>query len=87
MHPSGIVIPLKAVFAPDDCEFPGFLGLELYTMPDTDTDGPRPRFTIGGPAGNLRDNEKGERLGDGIMCLCPAGDIPVRRSVDFPPKS
>lgn len=72
VHPAGAIVELKAIFPPEQCALQNFLGIELYT----DTAGPGSEelttgFTMSGSTGNLRVNEQGQTLGDGVFCLYP----------------
>jgi len=80
-HPAGVVLKLKVLLAPEECARPGFIGLEMYTMPDEEY--MKGGFILGGPTGNLRKNEQGETLGDGIYCMYPRGEIPARREINY----
>jgi len=80
-HPAGVVLNLKVLLAPEECTRPGFIGLELYTIPDEEP--LKGGFILGGPTGNLRRNEQGEWLGDGIYCLYPRGEMPVHRNINY----
>jgi hypothetical protein len=80
VHPAKAVLDLRVVPTSDDCEWPGFIGLELYT--ETDASGPSPRFTFSGPTGSIRQNEAGETLGDGIFAAYPR-PTEGRRSVNY----
>lgn len=87
VHPTGNVLRLRVLLAPEQCHFPGFIGLELYTCPVTIADATS-GFLISGPTENVRKNEKGEKLGDGIMCCYPRpNNLPVRRSLDYESKT
>lgn len=83
-HPNGAVLPLKVLFPPERCLLQGFLGLEIYTEV-SDDDTPTPSFFLSGSTGNLRRNQKGELLGDGIYCFYPHGAWQARRSADYTP--
>jgi hypothetical protein len=81
VHPSGIVLPLRVLLPPDNCELPGFLGLELYAMP---TLFPEPSFTLNGPGEKSRTVERGHILADVIMAHFPAPkDVPYRRDISY----
>ncbi len=68
LHPSGIILPLRVVLAPDKCDLPGFLGLELYA---TRTLFPEPAFTLNGPGEKSRQDEQGHNLADVICSAFP----------------
>jgi hypothetical protein len=84
-HPAKAVLHLRVALPPDSCEVPGFLGFEVYTnYLKAEGEDPRPGFIMSGSTGNLRRNEAGEMLGDGIYCFYPAEDFPVAtRNIDF----
>jgi hypothetical protein len=84
-HPAKATLHLRVALPPDSCQLPGFLAFEVYTNYLKEEEaGPRPGFTISGSTGNLRRNEHGEMLGDGIYCFYPAEDFPMAmRNVDF----
>jgi hypothetical protein len=83
-HPNGTALPLKVLVGPNDFISPGFLAVELYA-----TNQPKPledsSFTFSSSTGNLRKNEKGELLGDGLYCIYPSPpDMENARSLNFP---
>ncbi len=82
VHPCGAILKLKVLLAPDDCALPGFIGLEMYSVlvdePEVGGD-----FMLSSSTGNLRRNEEGEVLADGLFCMYPDYDIPVHRSLNF----
>lgn len=87
VHPSRAVLQLRVALPPPSTELPGFLGLEVYTNygkgPD---DEPRPGFFMSGSTGNIRENDAGEILADGIHCMYPAEDLEVvGRTLDYVP--
>jgi hypothetical protein len=83
VHPLGIVMHLKVVLAPDTCELPGFIGLNMFPSAafiGNATSG----FLLGGSTGNIRFNEQKEKLGDGISCVYPRLDEEgIRRILDY----
>jgi hypothetical protein len=84
-HPSKAALYLRVALPPEDCELPGFLAFELYTnyLKEEGAD-PRPGFIMSGSTGNIRRNDQGEALGDGIYCMYPAEDFAMaRRNLDF----
>jgi hypothetical protein len=84
VHPAGVVIELKAIFPSEQCARQNFFGLEIYTVPRVEGDVRGPAFTISGSTGNLRENEHGQLLGDGIWCRYPRDfDAPNQRSLDY----
>ena len=90
VHPAGAVVRLKVLFAPEQSVRPGFIGLELYTDFD-DSEDMIDSFILSGCTGNLRENEQGQLLADGIYCMYPRSNIQVRRNLDYimrsiPPK-
>lgn len=87
LHPSRAVLQLRVALPPTSVELPGFLGFEVYTNygkgPDEE---PRPGFFMSGSTGNIRENDNGEILGDGIHCMYPAEDLEViGRTLDYVP--
>jgi hypothetical protein len=80
-HPAGAVLQLRVLYPPPTYSLDGFIGVEIYTSPKELPD-PDHGFAISGPTGNLRQNERGELLGDGIFCYCPRGPIPTRRRLE-----
>ena len=65
LHPIGQPIRMRVVLAPTDCEYPGFIALELYrnifSMPE---DG----FSINGPGEILEPRHDGDRRGILLFC-------------------
>ncbi len=84
VHPAGVIVELKAIFPSERCARQAFLGLEMYTVPLAEDEVSGPSFAISGSTGNLRRNEQGQLLGDGIFCRYPHDSgIPIRRSLDY----
>ncbi len=67
-HPSGFIVPMYAIYAPDGCEYPGVLGIELYGQRFSFGDS---GFSLSGPGEKERYNESGDRLADVIGCIFP----------------
>jgi hypothetical protein len=85
VHPAGVVVELKAIFPSEQCARQNFFGLEMYTVPILEGETHETAFTISGSTGNLRQNEHGQELGDGIYCRYPRDfNAPVRRSLEYP---
>lgn len=82
MHPARAVLRLKVIFPMERCSRQGFIGIELYTVCSNPRD-VSPAFMLSGPTDNLRNNEEGQLLGDGIYCMYPRFGITPRRSVDY----
>ncbi len=84
-HPAGAVLELKVIFPPEECARQNFIGLELYTYTaGPESEGLASGFTLSGSTGNLRKNEQGQVLGDGIYCVYPRhATALVRRSLNF----
>lgn len=93
VHPAGAVVQLKVLLPPERFAGQGFIGLELYTHsndPEEEDDtenAPRSSqgtFILSGSTGNLRQNEQGEWIAEGISCMYPRpASMAVRRSVDY----
>jgi hypothetical protein len=81
VHPAQAVLDLRVVSATDECELPGFIGLEVYGYDDNG--GPVPRFVLNGPTGNVRPDETGEMVGDQISAAFPRGIMPTRSSANY----
>jgi hypothetical protein len=80
-HPTGIVIPLRVVLAPADCDLPGFLGLyACRVLPRFES---ASGFSIAGPAENYRQDSLGNRIGDVISCEFPRITLVDGRSVQY----
>lgn len=97
-HPAKAVLELRVLLPHAKCELPGFLGIEIYTQYSisllADAGEPEdaehvhesePGFIFSGSTGNLRRNEDGELLGDGIYCMYPVHQIAGARNLDFVP--
>ncbi len=84
-HPAGAVLELKVIFPPEQCALQNFIGLELYTYPVVpESEGINSGFALSGSTGNLRKNDQGQTLGDGIFCVYPRGSATLtRRSLNF----
>lgn len=98
VHPARVVLELRVLLPRERSQFPGFLGIEVYTQDSTPLDAdsgecedaepahePAPGFMFSGSTGNLRQSENGELLGDGIYCVYPVDRITRGRSLDFTP--
>lgn len=81
VHPSSAVLELRALSASARCEFPGIIGIEVRREPMGS--GPSPSYIVSGSTGNLRRNEAGQLLGDGIFCMYPSREIGTRRTLDY----
>lgn len=75
VHPrSQAVIPLRALLAPMDCGYAGFIGVEARPHGLGDTRG-EPTFFVSTATGNLRRNADGDLLGDQLLCVYPQPDL------------
>lgn len=79
------MLTLKVLLPPDTTEPAGFLGVELYRAYHDFDEPPEPSFYMSGPTGNLRRNDKGEQLAEGIYCFYPETVLEARRSLDYVP--
>lgn len=83
-HPAGVVLELKVIFPPEQCALQNFIGLELYTYPAVPkSEGINSEFALSGSTGNLRKNDQGQTLGDGVFCVFPRGSALNRRSLNL----
>lgn len=83
-HPCGAMVEFRVFESSLECKFPGFLGFEVYRMK---LQLPEDGYSFGGPSGNMRKNEKGERIADGIFCVYPMQEnMPAKRSLNHPQK-
>ncbi len=92
VHPAGAVIELKAIFPSERCALQNFLGIEFYTDTlEPEREGliaqiPKAGFTLSGSTGNIRQNEQGQILGDGIACMYPGGPrVVALRNLSYQP--
>ena len=84
VHPARAVVELKAIFPSERCARQNFFGLEMYTIPLLEGEVHEAAFSISGSTGNLRENEQGQVLGDGIFCRYPRSfDASSQRSLDY----
>lgn len=83
-HPCRAMLELRVLFPPPLCPLQGFLALDMYDSPFSD-EVPPPGFIFSGPTGNLRRNDQGELLGDGLFCFYPDDErlIESVRSIDY----
>jgi hypothetical protein len=83
VHPNGAVLPLRAAFPPVPCDCQSFFGLELYFI-EGEADQEIPSIFLSTATGNVRLNEKDERLGDAIFCTFPrVGEITGERNLNY----
>lgn len=83
-HPAGVVLELKVIFPPEQCALQNFIGLELYTYPAVPkSEEINSEFALSGSTGNLRKNDQGQTLGDGVFCVFPRGSALNRRSLNL----
>lgn len=84
IHPCGFIVPMFAIFAPEDCELPGLIGVELYGQK---FEFGQSGFSLSGPGEKERFNEKGERIADVLGCIFPSpASLKGARSLDYKPK-
>jgi hypothetical protein len=65
---------LRVILAAVDAGYAGLIGLEAMPHDLGQTDSP-PSFILSTSTGNLRRNDKGDLLGDQLMCVYPAPDL------------
>ena len=83
-HPTGMVIPMRVVLAPDGCDYPGVIAIEFYEQQFGFGES---GFTLSGPGEKLRVNACGERIADVLMCMYPRpADFPLAQSLDYKPE-
>lgn len=86
IHPTAAVLRLRVILAPTACKLPGLIGLHMFSVaPRSDS---QSGFAITGPGGNLRDNAKGENVGDMISAIYPPPQqIETRRDLTYSPRN
>lgn len=83
IHPAGYIVPMFAIYSPEDCEYPGLLGIEIYEQRFRIGDS---GFSLSGPGENERSNEKGERIADVIGCVFPRPEgLELGECLDYKP--
>jgi len=82
-HPSGMILPLRVAIPPEGSSSQSFLGIEMYFDDLGDSDNSKAKFTLSGSTGNVRLNEKGEKIGDGIFCVYPVMDVSDIRDLRY----
>ncbi len=83
MHPAGVVLELPVLLPNDACPIGGFIGLDFFGFLSREPSSGS-GYSISSSTGNLRENEKGELLGDGLFCFYPRpDDLPTPRSFDY----
>ena len=70
VHPTGNILRLKVLLPPNECPIGGFMGLDLWSEL-VNFNGAVSGYSISSSTGNMRRNDKGELLGDGISCIYP----------------
>ncbi|MBN1517074.1 hypothetical protein JXA32_10965 [Candidatus Sumerlaeota bacterium] len=86
VHPSGAVLNLRVLLPSDKCPIGGFFGLDIFgnlgTFEGTLS---KSGFALSSSTGNVRMNEHGQKIGDGLYCFYPRPDgICKYRSIDYP---
>lgn len=82
LHPCKAILELRVFAASMHCDFPGFLGFEVYRHM---LSLPQNGYSFAAPTGNMRLNANKQRLGDAIFCIYPRSEkMPVDRSLNFP---
>jgi len=81
-HPAGAVISARPLLPPPRCALQNFLSVEMYAQPSDAADGACEVF-FSGSTGNIRFNETGEKLGDGIYYMFPDRNIKTVRTVNY----
>ncbi len=83
VHPAQAVVTMPVLLPQQSCALQGFIGLHVYTgRQDDDTESPI--VAISSSIGNIRANEHGENLGDGLLCHYPRpGSVRPSRSIDY----
>lgn len=84
VHSTQVIMDLQVALSdPSSCDFPGLIGLSLYPIPakfGNETSG----YIISSSTGNLRKNDRGELVGDGLFCAFPDGMRSLaRRDLNF----
>jgi hypothetical protein len=85
-HPSGMSIPMRVALPNKEATCQSFLGLELYFESFGVKENSATSYVLSGSTGNLRFNENGERIGDGLYCFYPARAKEDVRSLKFIPR-
>lgn len=84
IHPAGFIVPMFAISAPEDCELPGLIGVELYGQQFGYGES---GFSLSGPGEKERVNEKGEKIADALGCIYPRPvDFEGATSLDYKPE-
>lgn len=82
LHPSGRIIPLLVALPPLDCINQTFISIELY-FDLGEEEQKLPSFFLSSSTGNIRVNEKCEKLGDGIFIVYPEQNLPNAKSLNY----
>jgi hypothetical protein len=85
MHPSSIITPMRVVLAPDGCDYPGLIAIDMYEQKFSSGES---GFSLCGPGENTRFNACGERIADVLMCHYPRPvNSELAQSLDYKPDS
>ncbi|WP_123863416.1 hypothetical protein [Burkholderia plantarii] len=86
VHPNGMVLTLRVLIDSNKFNGPGFLALDFYSSKEEKLfEGGS--FVFSSSTGNIRKNEKGEKLGDGLYCVYPAPPgYDGERSLNYSPE-
>ena len=83
VHPAGVILELSVLLPGDACPIGGFIGLDFFGSIDHEPSSDS-GYCLSSSTGNLRQNEKGEMIGDGLYCMYPRPDgMPTSRSLDY----
>ncbi len=83
VHPVGVILEMPVLLPGDACPIGGFIGLDFFgsIVRESSHDS---GYSLSSSTGNLRQNEKGEMIGDGLFCTYPRPEgMPTHRSLDF----
>lgn len=81
VHPAHVAYDLEVEFVDAKCEIQNFYGFAVYAA-SNDVQ-PTPFFSLGSSSGNMRLNDAGDPVGDGLMAMYPEAPAEMRRELDY----
>ena len=82
IHPSGITIPLKVCLPKANVTCQSFFGFDLYFEKGMEYQ-ISPSYNISSSTGNIRLNDKNEKLGDSVSIMFPRQNLQTKENLNY----